>query len=168
MGKQKTTGGKPKPAPAEWTEARIEALLERFDQALLSGDQTRMSDVTEQLWPIRRHLPEALTKRIIDGRARIPTIAFELLAGFAGHRTKSYLKRIAEDRNVLDIVRFGAQRRMGWPQRGEKKRRLAFLETLNDAEGTLLEAVDQGTEPWPPDGEILAEVLGYLISLPTS
>jgi hypothetical protein len=150
------------------TAAQVEQLLDRIDEALLTGDREQAATLLEQLWPARRLLPELLTQRLIAGRARVPLFAFELLGGTAGRRTPTYLRRIAEDPTVMDIVRFGARRRLGWPERGEAKRRLAFLTTLQDPEGTLLEALDQAGMSWPPANEIFEEVLGYLAALPAA
>ncbi len=167
MRKTKDSADNPKPARREPTEAEVEALLDQMDAALLSGDTTRVQELVGHLWAARRRVPEVLMRRIGQNRARIPAFAFELLGGFAGSRAVGMLKRIADDRSVPDIVRFGARRRAGWPEKGQAKRRLAFLDTLEDADGTLALAVGQGTMTWPPEGEILAEVLGYLWVLPS-
>ncbi|MCL5027123.1 MAG: hypothetical protein M1531_11640, partial [Chloroflexi bacterium] len=135
-------------------------------RALLEGNMPRAEELIEQIWKARRQVPEILTRRIIEGRAQVPLFSFEILGTLAGARTPTYLKRIAQEPGVSDIVRFGAQRRLGWPERGEAKRRLAFLKSLKDPEGTLVAAVEQAATIWPPQSEILQEVLGYLAVLP--
>src|SRR5439155_12350363 len=52
-------------------------------------------------------------------------------------------------------------------EHGEAKRRSTFLETLEDPEGTLVEATAQALEYWPPGGQILEEVLAFLQALPS-
>ncbi|HZU07904.1 MAG TPA: hypothetical protein VFB73_18225 [Chloroflexota bacterium] len=165
MAEQRPARSRPQ---ATLTAAQVEQLLDRIDEALLTGDREQAATLLEQLWPARRLLPELLTQRLSAGRARVPLFAFELLGGTAGRRTPTYLRRIAEDPTVADIVRFGARRRLGWPERGEAKRRLAFLTTLQDPEGTLLEALDQAGMSWPPANELFEEVLGYLAALPAA
>lgn len=166
-GRKRPPGGEtPKPAPVTRVDPEVEQLLDRIDEALVTGAQDQVAALVEPLWGARHRLPEVLTQRIIAGRTRIPAFAFDLLIGFAGSQAAKYLRRIADTPQVQDIVRFGAMRRAVWPQRGEAKRRLAFLDTLQDAEVTLVVAVDQGTDAWPPDSEVLEEVLDYLIVLP--
>lgn len=96
-------------------------------------------------------------------------LAFRMLDGFAGARSRRYLSTLAKNLEAEDIVRFGARRRVGWTQRGERKARLAFLASLKDEVSTLVEALHQATvgHPFPPDGEILQEVLGYLMAMPS-
>jgi hypothetical protein len=146
----------------------VEGLLDALDTAMLQGDPGRVAQLSEQLWPARRHVPDAIVRRLVEGRARVPGLAFEMLGGFAGERSETYLRRIAEDPAAPEIVRFGARRRAGWPETGQAKRRRAFLDTLGDADGTLEVAAGQATGGWPPDGEVLGEVLGYLQALPAA
>jgi hypothetical protein len=164
---KKPPARKPKPAPVARINPEVERTLDRIDEALLGGDQTQVPALVEQLWRARRSLPEILTQRVITGRARIPAFAFDLLGGFAGAQAPKYLRRIAATTHLPDIVRWGARRRAGWPERGQAKRRLDFLTTLQNADETLVVAVDQGTHAWPPDNEILEEVLEYLLVLPS-
>ncbi|HZS00478.1 MAG TPA: hypothetical protein VFE37_17315 [Chloroflexota bacterium] len=147
--------------------ADLERLLDEVDAALEGGDPARMQTLLEPLWAARERLPEVLTRRLIEGRVAIPAFSFQLLQGFAGPKAATYLRRIAEDRSVPDIVRWGAQRRAGWPARGEAKRRLAFLATLNDPLGALVMATAEAVNAWPPGGEILEEVIGYLAVMPS-
>ena len=156
-----------RPTPLLATDAAIERQLDRIDETLLHRGAPPTFDMIEQLADAERRLPEVLAKRLISGRALVPVVAFELLATFGGSRAKTLLRRIADEPRTQDIVRFGARRRAGWPQRGEAKRRRAFLESLKDPDGTLVEAVRQATDSWPPSGEILEEVLGYLSALPS-
>jgi hypothetical protein len=151
---------KPKAAPARSPD--LDRVLDALDAALLGGDTAAVEALVERLWAARRQAPDVLTQRLIDGRAQVPAFAFQLLQGTAGSRAPTYLRRVAEHRTVPDIVRFGAQRRAGWPERGEAKRRRTFLDTLQDPEGTLVVAAGQATSTWPPEPEILEEVVGYL------
>ena len=164
---KKPSAGKPKPAPVTRINPEVEQTLDRIDEALLGGDPAQVPTLVEQLWRSRRSLPEILTQRVITGRARIPAFTFDLLGGFAGAEAAKYLRRIAATPQLLDIVRWGARRRASWPERGQAKRRLEFLATLQDADETLVVAVDQGTVTWPPDNDILEEVLAYLLVLPS-
>ncbi|MFN8558593.1 MAG: HEAT repeat domain-containing protein [Dehalococcoidia bacterium] len=162
------TGGKPKLRAVTNTATDIERLLDRVDQMLMAGDPSGVPAVMEQLWAVRRELPEIMTRRIIAGRVHVPAFAFDILGGFAGAKTPTYLRRIAAEPGVADIVRWGARRRAGWPERGEKKKRLTFLDTLQDPDGTLIVAIAQAGSQWPPDSEVLEEVLGYVAALPTA
>jgi hypothetical protein len=166
--RQNSVGHKAKPAQPRKNDAEIERLLDQFDQAILSHDREGVTALTQSMWQHRTRLPEFLTRRVVEGRAAIPAIAMEMLGGFAGPKATTFLRRIADQQNVPDIVRFGAQRRSGWPERGATKRRLAFLESLENPDQTLVVAIDQGTDTWPPECEILDEVLGYLAVLPSA
>lgn len=161
--------GRPASLPRRAVSAAdVERLLDAVDAAIEQGDPGKVQRSLEALWAVRRGLPEALTQRLIDGRVAIPALSFQLLQGFAGPRAATYLRRVANDRTVPDIVRWGAQRRAGWPERGEAKRRLAFLATLTDALGALVTATAEAVSAWPPGGEILEEVLGYLAVMPAA
>ncbi|TAK35409.1 MAG: hypothetical protein EPO21_06045 [Chloroflexota bacterium] len=166
MATRKVGNRKPRQLRSTPTESDIHSLLDRIDQAVMEGDAAALTPLIERLWDARRQGPEVLTRRLLEGRAQVPAFAFELLGGLAGPQTPRFLKRIAENPGVTDMVRFGAQRRAGWPERGEAKRRLAFLASLRDGEAALVTAAAEATLYWPPDGEILAEVLGYLSVLP--
>ncbi len=166
MPRRERDSHKPGLARGQLSEAELDRILDDAGEATLAGDQARLDAATWSLWQARRLLPELLTRRLIEGRSRIPFLELELLAGFAGPRAATYLRRVAEQRVVPDIIRFGAQRRAGWPERGEAKRRLTFLATLQDAEATLVQAVELASAPWPPDAQMLEEVLGYLAALP--
>jgi len=158
---------KRKPVPLALTHADIERLLDEIETAALGGTETQVAVLSERLWQARVRLPELLTRRLIEGRTRTPGLAFDLLVGFARpDRLSGHLRRIADNRGVPDIVRFGAQRRAGWPEWTDNRHRLFFLETLADSDQTLLEAIRQGSSTWPPDGQVLEEVLGYLAALP--
>lgn len=152
--------------PASIAEARLDQLLDDFDAATAAADAARVQALTAQLWRARRQVPEALTRRIEQDRAQVPAMAFELIITLGGAQAPTYLRRIAGQPTLPDIVRWGAQRRAGWPERGEAKRRVAFLDSLRDPEATLVVAVDQAMGFAVPDMEILTEVLGYLRALP--
>jgi hypothetical protein len=144
----------------------LDQLLDRLEEGLLNGDQRAVEAALPQLLEEGAATPEVLTQRLITGRARVPAFAFEMLGGLTGPDVVNYLGRIAEAREAADLVRFGARRRMGWPEQGENKERLAFLETLADPDETIVLAAGQGADSWPQNGEILQEVLGYLLALP--
>lgn len=145
----------------------LEPLIERAERAVLAGDLASLRALVGQLWPDRLALPELLTRRLIEGRTRAPLLTLELLGGFAGRAAAPYLRRVAEDPAVADLVRWSARRRLGWPARGQARWRLAFLASLRDPDRTLVEAVAQATTAWPPDSELLDEVLAYLCALPS-
>lgn len=168
MPKRKKSGGRSTPTQAALVDARLDRILDGIDAAVLGGAPERAHALVEDLAQAPRRLPEVLTRRLISGRAKVPILAFELLSGYAGERAGSYLLRIAERRGVPDIVRWGARRRAGWPEGTESADRLAFLETLEDPDGTLVVAASQGSDRWPPQGEILEEVLEYLTALPSA
>jgi hypothetical protein len=150
------------------TQAEVEELLDRFESALLAGDQKRTEDATKRLWEIGETsnvAAEAVTRRLIEGRSRVPVMAFTLLEAVGGDDLADYLLRIAEDRTAQDLTRFAAMRRYGWPERGAAKRRLAFLDTLVDPDETLVTAVEVAVAGILPDGEVLEEVVGYLAVL---
>jgi hypothetical protein len=146
--------------------AGLDQAIDRLEEGLLNGDQRAVEAVLPRLLEEGTATAEILTQRLISGRARVPAFVFELLGGLAGPDAADYLGRVAEAREAEDLVRFGARRRMGWPEQGENKERLTFLETLADPDETLLRATAQGADSWPQNGEILQEVLGYLLALP--
>lgn len=133
---------------------------------MLNQHRERAEALVSELWENQDNVPEVLTQRITENRARIPRFEFDLLLGIAGSGADEYLERIADNSGAPDITRWGARRRLGWPERGEKARRVEFLESLQDPNGTLIAAIDQGTAELP-DGEILGEVLAYLTALPS-
>ena len=154
-------------APAVVNSA-LEPLIERAERAVLAGDLATLRALVGQLWPDRHALPELLTRRLVEGRTRAPLLTLELLGGFAGRAAAPYLQRVADDAAVADLVRWSARRRLGWPERGQARRRLAFLAALRDPDRTLVEATAQATAAWPPDSELLDEVLAYLVALPAT
>lgn len=165
MTKQRSGPPKPTPIRPRRTDADIEALLDRLDDALIAGDP-RSQQLAADVWKLRRGMPKRLTERIITGRAKVPAFAFEMLSGFAGDDAPIYLQQIAADPRAHSVVRFGARRRAGWDEEGEAVERLAFLASLADPAGTLVEAIRQGSHLPLADGEILSEVMGYLTMMP--
>ncbi len=167
MPRRPTRGPRPVPArsPTAGRATDPDALLDALETATLANDRDQVAALSAELWAARRQMPDALVSRVVDGRARLPGLAMDLLRGLAGTRAPAYLRRIAENTAAPDIVRFGAQRRAGWPERGQAKRRRAFLETLADPSEMLVEATRQGTGGVLPDSEVLGEVLGYLVAL---
>ena len=156
------------PRPEPDILAELQQMLDALDDAMLAGHDTKVDVLTRQLWRYRRQVPAALVTRLRTGRAQLPMLAFQLLADFAGSRTPTHLKRIAADLNVPDIVRWGARRRAGWSERGEAKARMKFLNSLQDADETLVEALDQASSWWPPEVGILHEVLAYVEIVPSA
>lgn len=168
---RKTSGAprkaRAKPAAQEQPiSAETDRLLDDLEAAIQDGDAERVQALSEDLWAARKEAPEALTRRLIAGRVAVPGFAFELLAGLAGSRAPTYLRRIAKDRAADDLTRFAAQRRAGWPEATEQARRRSFLNALSDADGTLVLAATNASQAWPPNGEALQEVLRYLVALP--
>jgi hypothetical protein len=133
---------------------------------MLTGNLEQAQAVLAPLFNRRAQAAEALAQRLIDGRARLPFLAFQFLDGFGGPRAEAHLRSIAANSRAADIVRWGARRRVGWPERGEGPARLAFLGSLRDPDATLVEAIAQGCEWSPPESEILQEVVDYLAVLP--
>jgi hypothetical protein len=128
----------------------LEPLIERAERAVLAGDLATLRALVGQLWPDRHALPELLTRRLVEGRTRAPLLTLELLGGFAGRAAAPYLQRVADDAAVADLVRWSARRRLGWPERGQARRRLAFLASLRDPDRALVDAVAQASAAWPP------------------
>lgn len=144
----------------------IDQLLDQLDEGLANGDQSAVEAALPQVLAEQETAAQVLTQRLIEGRVRVPIFAFEILAGLAGPLAVDYFERIAGASEADDLVRFGAQRRLGWPERGENRQRLAFLDTLGDGEGTLVGVTAQAAETWPQNSETLQEVLGYLTAMP--
>src|SRR5690349_5745268 len=95
------------------TPTEIEELLTRIETAMFEPDRDGLAAAIERLGELSDEstLPaEALTKQLMDGTAKIPLIAFNLLETAAGDAYPDYLKRIADDRDVADLTRFAAQR----------------------------------------------------------
>jgi len=154
----------------EATPAKVEELLDRLQTAMFAADLEGVQRALQRLLEMSEEssLPaETLTRQLMDGTATAPVIAFNLLETVAGEQYPTYLQQIVDDRDVADLTRFAAQRRYGWPERGEAKLRRAFLETLGDAAGTLVTAVQVAGAGLLPDGEVLEEVLGYLTAMPS-
>ena len=143
-------------------EIEINRALDELEESVIRGRFDETEKITDKLWTHRRLLPQVIVDRLIAGKSKFPALGFDALMGFGGKKARSHLKSIADSPSAEDIVRFGARRRMGWPAKGEVKARLAFLNSLRAPESTLVEATRQGTAIWPPDGEILADVVGYL------
>lgn len=154
------------PRPAPPSRGEVDRLLDSLDEAMLAGRLEQAGALTERLAGARARATEVLADRLIEGRAGIPFLAFQLLTAFGGKRAQHHLERIAAEERAPDIVRWGARRRAGWPEEGEGEARLTFLSALADGDGTLAEAISQAGGWWPPDGEILQEVLAYLEVLP--
>ena len=152
---------------AKTTDAgAIDRLLDQLDQGLANGDQTAVEAALPQILAEQETAAEVLAQRLIDGRVRVPSFAFELLAGLSGPLAVDYFERVAGASEADDLVRFGAHRRLGWPERGENRQRLDFLDTLRDGEGTIVSVVAQATETWPQNSETTQEVFGYLAAMP--
>ncbi len=161
------------PRQRRLSDEELHKTLDQMEQAMLSGRQDAYAEIeslTPRLWDARTRIPQILADRLASGRTMIPGLAFEMLPRFAGQQTPRYLRKLAEDTQVDDIVRFGARRRLGWPERGETKERRAFLSTLGDDIATLVQALSQANlgHVFPPDGEVLQEVLQYLLVMPPS
>ncbi|MDO8672902.1 MAG: hypothetical protein Q7O66_15950, partial [Dehalococcoidia bacterium] len=114
MKKRQKSGGKPVRLKKVLSTAEIDKVLDDLDKAMLSGDEKRMESLIGQLPEENDQVAEIITRRIVDGSARVPIFAFEMLGIFGGSQTEDYFKRIAEDRAVDDLTRFGARRFLGW------------------------------------------------------
>lgn len=156
------TGGSKLASVDVSVELEISRVLDDLEESVMRGQLDETEKITDKLWTHRKLLPQVIVDRLIAGKSKFPAVEFDTLIGFGGQKARSHLKTIADSPSAEDIVRFGARRRMGWPERGEVKARLAFLNSLRAPESTLVEATRQGTALWPPDGEILADVVGYL------
>jgi hypothetical protein len=144
----------------------VDQWLDQLDEGLASGDQAAVEAALPQILAEQETAAEALAQRMIDGRVRVPSFAFELLAGLAGPLVVDYFERIAGATGADDLVRFGAHRRLGWPERGENRQRLAFLDSLRDADETIVRVVEQATMTSPQNSETTQEVFGYLVAMP--
>ena len=162
-GPKRTTGGR-----RPLTAADIHHLLDDVDAAMLNGDLERAHSRNVQLLQRRGQAASALSERLIDGRAKIPFVAFEQLGLLAGERAPSHLLRIASEARAPDIVRWGAHRRLGWDADDEGRARLEFLGSLRDPDLTLVAAIIEANGWWPPDAQVLQEVMAYLELLPSA
>lgn len=148
--------------------AEIERLLDALEEKAIAGEgepEAVLSDV-QALTEQQRVVPDVLVRRLIEGRARIPEFSFTLLLATAGAQAQRRLRQIAEAQQAPDATRLEAQRLLGWPERGEAKRRVAFLESLRDADLALIEAAAAGGGRWPWQSEVLGDVVAYLMALP--
>jgi hypothetical protein len=159
--------------------AELERLLNELERSMLAGQPPTPAEL-ERLLRNPDRLATLLAERLLTGRAAVPMMALDLLNMFGGDRAGELLDRVASSPEVADDVRFGAQRRLGWPEASddldveadeeegedEVSARLAFLDSLRDADGTLVGAVGVADGTIPPDAEILTEVLSYLEVLP--
>ncbi|MCL5958901.1 MAG: hypothetical protein M1358_06200 [Chloroflexi bacterium] len=160
-------GGRRKARVEKLTDQEIDGILDDFERKVATGPIDAIENVVdERLWKSRQRVPRVVVDRIVSGRCKIPAVAFEIMIPLAGRAAAGYLKQIADNRNVDDIVRFGARRRARWAERTETSARISFLNTLKDPTSTLIEATRQGAQYWPPDADILSEVVGYLEVVP--
>jgi hypothetical protein len=144
----------------------LDRLLDQLDEGLANGDRSAVEAALPQIVEEQETAAGVLAQRLIDGRVRVPSFAFELLAGLSGPLAVDYFERVAEASEADDLVRFGAHRRLGWPERGEARQRLAFLDRLRDGEGTLVRVTEQAAATWPQNCETMQEVLDYLAAMP--
>lgn len=152
------------------TPADVEEIIERIETAMFAPDPPALQAAVERLVELsdESSLPaETLTRQLMDGTAKAPVITFNLLETAAGEHYPVYLQRISEDRDVADLTRFAAQRRLGWPERGAAKLRREFLESLEDPTGTFVSALEVAGASLLLDAEVLEEVLGYLSAMPS-
>src|SRR5581483_1171084 len=89
-----------------------------------------------------------------------------LLSVLAGPKSVPLMRRIAESSLVPAAVRLDARRRAGWPERGEHKRRLDFLNSLPRPETALAEFARSASFGPLAQGEVLDDILGYFQALP--
>src|SRR5688572_4972399 len=96
------------------TPAEIEELLTRIETAMFDPDRDGLEAAVQRLVELSEESPlpaETLTRQLMDGTAKVPLIAFNLLETAAGEQYPDYLQRIFDDRDVADLTRFAAQRR---------------------------------------------------------
>jgi hypothetical protein len=150
-------------------EEQIQRLLEELEEATRSDEPQRVVALADQLWASRRAVVPVLVDRLTSGKTTAPLVLLQLLPTFAGSGARQQLSKVARDTRTADIVRFSARRRLGWPERGEAKARVAFVSSLRDGVATLVEALDtlRGA-PYPLGGETLEEVLKYLLVMPSA
>lgn len=145
---------------------QLEEEFERLHDAMQAGDQQRAAEPMASITGAGDLAVEVARERLIQGRSRMPGFDLEFLMVLAGDKVESVLRAISNDRSAADILRFGARRRLGWPERTERKARRDFLKSLADPDGTLVEAVVPAMESPIPSGDIVAEVLAYMKVLP--
>ena len=76
MARQKQRGGTRLPARVAQDYAALDRVLDRMETAMLAGQPAEAQAILETVWKQRRQMPEVLTRRLIEGRAGIPFLAF--------------------------------------------------------------------------------------------
>jgi hypothetical protein len=152
--------------PVEQTAPPVENILDQLMQAIIDNDHDAVTAATSELFEMQDEVGPAIRDRLLEGRAPMPAIELELLNGLGGEDTYLILEEIVETMGLDDLLRFEAQRILGWPESQQKKRRRDFLGTLQSPNATLVRAVGVGLSAWPPMIEPLEEVLHFLIAMP--
>ena len=135
---------------------------------MLAGRAEEIPRWTAVLWSNRSETQRLLLRRLESGLVRVPGLYFDILSGLGGERAGVWMRQVAGNRNISDLLRMEARRRAGWPERTEPRARAAFWRTLRDPAAALGALVAMGCGLPVPDGEAFAEALGYLLAIPAS
>lgn len=168
MGGERDGGASTGPRPAR-SDAELDALLGEYDEAVLSRDQARAARLAAEMDRDRARMPDIVSRRLVEGRFRLPELGLDLLQQCAGSAAPAYLTRVADDASARDVVRLVARWRVGWPENGEPgepRERLAFLRSLGDPDGGLADLCFLASRTWPQQAAVYEEVLAYLLLLP--
>ncbi|HET8524556.1 MAG TPA: hypothetical protein VFL82_15070 [Thermomicrobiales bacterium] len=152
--------------PTKQSASPVETMLDRLMQAIMDNDRDGVTAATERLFDIGDEIGPAIRSRLLEDRSPLPTVELELLQSLGGQAAYLILEEIVATSGLDDLLRFEAQRILGWPESQQKKRRRDFLDTLKSPNATLIRAAGMGLAAWPPMIELLEEVLHDLIAMP--
>ena len=165
-GRERARGAEPNETGRAASPAQIERALTALEELVLAGRAEEIPRWTAVLWSNRGETQRALLRRLETGPVRIPGLYFDVLSSLGGAHASALMRRVAGNREVTDLLRMEARRRVGWPERTERRVRSAFLRTLRDPSAALGSLVAMGCGLPVPDGEAFGEALGYLLSMP--
>lgn len=148
--------------------AQVERALSALEELVVAGRAEEIPRWTAVLWSNRSETQRLLLRRLESGLVRVPGLYFDILSGLGGERAGVWMRQVAGNRNISDLLRMEARRRAGWPERTEPRARAAFWRTLRDPAAALGALVAMGCSLPVPDGEAFTEALGYLLAVPAA
>src|SRR5215210_3458446 len=97
------------------SNAELERQINELERSMLAGQPPTPPEL-ERLLRSPDRLATLLAERLLTGRSAAPMMALDLLSMFGGDRAGDLLDQVASSPRVADDVRFGARRRLGWPE----------------------------------------------------
>jgi hypothetical protein len=140
----------------------MEAALDEIAAAIEERDVTRISSATASAVELIAAEPQAFVNRLVSGREHLPGVAMPMLFDATGDAAPTYLRRIIKARDAADLIRFEAQRLLGFEPEREIQHRRGFLASLHDPEGTLADISFAVGVTWPSRLFLGEDVLRFI------